>query len=64
MTISYTNPYQTTAILKSYIHVHHPEELSEITNWLLFLGRDIKVREIPKEVVAGLQGRVDVLGSK
>ncbi|MFC5406538.1 helix-turn-helix transcriptional regulator [Cohnella soli] len=64
MTISYTNPYQTTAILKSFIHVHHPEELAEITNWLLFLGRDIKVREIPKEVVEGLQIRVDVLGNK
>ncbi|MNQ93220.1 HTH domain protein [compost metagenome] len=62
MTISYTNPYQTTAILKTSINVHHPDELSEITNWLLFLGRDIKVREIPKEIVEGLQERVDVLG--
>lgn len=62
ITISYTNPYQTTAILKTLIHVHHPDELTEITNWLLFLGGDIKVREIPKEVVEGLQERVDVLG--
>ncbi|MCC3374198.1 YafY family protein [Cohnella sp. REN36] len=64
ITISYTNPYQTTAILKTFIHVHHPDELAEITNWLLFLGGDIKVREIPKEVVEGLQERVDVLGNK
>lgn len=64
ITISYTNPYQTTAILKTFINVHHAEELAEITNWLLFLGGDIKVREIPKEVVEGLPERVDVLGNK
>lgn len=63
ITISYTNPFQTTAILKTFINVHHPDELAEITNWLLFLGGDIKVREIPKEVVEGLQERVDVLGN-
>lgn len=63
ITISYTNPYQTTAILKTFIHVHHPDELAEITNWLLFLGGDIKVREIPKEVVEVLQERVDLLGA-
>ncbi|MNK31941.1 HTH domain protein [compost metagenome] len=61
--ISYTNPYQTTAVLKSFINVHHAEELAEITNWLLFLGGDIKVREVPKEVLEGLQKRVDVLGN-
>ncbi|RKN70576.1 helix-turn-helix transcriptional regulator [Paenibacillus ginsengarvi] len=64
ITISYTNPYQTTAILKTFIHVHHPDELTEITNWLLFLGGDIKVKEIPKEVVERLQERVEVLGNK
>ncbi|CAM3206898.1 HTH domain-containing protein [Paenibacillus lupini] len=64
ITISYTNPYQTTAILKTFINVHHAEELTEITNWLLFLGGDIRVREIPKEVIEGLQERVDVLGDK
>ncbi|WP_042169681.1 helix-turn-helix transcriptional regulator [Paenibacillus gorillae] len=62
-TISYTNPYQTTAILKTFVNVHHPDELAEMTNWLLFLGGDIKIREIPKEVVEGLQGRIDVLGT-
>ena len=34
--ISYTNPYQATAILKTYINVNIPEELTDITNWLLF----------------------------
>jgi predicted DNA-binding transcriptional regulator YafY len=64
ITISYTNPYQTTALIKTSINVHHPDELADITSWLLFLGRDIKVREIPKEVADGLQERVDVLGNK
>ncbi|MEC0256677.1 helix-turn-helix transcriptional regulator [Paenibacillus lautus] len=58
--ISYTNPYQTTATLKTFINVHHSEELTEITNWLLFLGGDIKVREIPEEVLVGLQERLNL----
>ncbi len=58
ISISYTNPYQTAAILKTFINVNHSEELSEITNWLLFLGEDIKVREVPEEVLEGLQERL------
>jgi predicted DNA-binding transcriptional regulator YafY len=61
VSISYTNPYQTTAILKTFIHVHHSEELTEITNWLLFLGGDIKVREVPEEVLEVLQERLHLL---
>ncbi|MDQ0088911.1 putative DNA-binding transcriptional regulator YafY [Paenibacillus anaericanus] len=58
ISISYTNPYQTTAILKTFINVNNSEELTEITNWLLFLGADIKVREVPEEILEGLQGRI------
>ncbi|USG65745.1 HTH domain-containing protein [Brevibacillus ruminantium] len=57
VSLSYTNPYQTTAILKTFVNVHQPEELTDITNWLLFLGEDIKVREVPEEVLEGLQKR-------
>ncbi|MGO4545097.1 helix-turn-helix transcriptional regulator [Paenibacillus sp. 2TAB23] len=64
ISISYTNPYQTTAILKTFINVHHSDELAEITNWLLFLGEDIRIREVPKEIVEGLQERIVVLGNK
>lgn len=53
--LSYTNPYQTTAILKTFIHVYNSDELTEMTNWLLFLGRDIKIKEIPVELLQGLQ---------
>lgn len=60
ISISYTNPYQTTAVLKTFIHVHHPEELAEITNWILFLGGDAKVKEMPKEVLEGLQKRLSL----
>ncbi|WP_026582704.1 helix-turn-helix transcriptional regulator [Bacillus sp. J33] len=58
VSISYTNPYQTTAVLKTFINVNNPEELTEITNWLLFLGEDIKVREMPEEVLEGLKERL------
>jgi hypothetical protein len=56
--ISYTNPYQTTAILKTFINVHKPEELSELTNWILFLGEDIKVRKVPEQVFEYLRERL------
>ncbi|MGN7356715.1 helix-turn-helix transcriptional regulator [Paenibacillus sp. SAF-054] len=60
VSISYTNPYQTTAMLKMFIDVNKSEELLEITNWLLFLGGDIKVREMPKELLHHLQERLRV----
>jgi len=58
VSISYTNPYQTVAILKAFINVSNLEELTELTNWLLFLGRDIKVREVPDEVLEELRKRL------
>jgi hypothetical protein len=60
LSISYMDPYQTTAILKTFINVTNPEELTEITNWLLFLGEDIKVKEVPEEVLVGLQERLSL----
>lgn len=59
--ISYTNPYQTTARLKTYIQVDHADELTEITNWLLFLGEDIKIKEIPQEVLDCIQERIKLV---
>ncbi|MBD2870377.1 helix-turn-helix transcriptional regulator [Paenibacillus arenilitoris] len=56
--IFFIDPFQTRALLKMHIKVSHSEELDEITNWLLFLGRDIKVRELPKEMGEGLQQRI------
>jgi predicted DNA-binding transcriptional regulator YafY len=58
VSLSYTNPYQATAILKTYINVTNPEELTEMTCWLLFLGGDIKVREVPEEVLEVIQERL------
>lgn len=58
VSIAYTNPYQTTAVLKTFINVNNSEELTEIINWLLFLGGDINVREMPEEVLEGLQERL------
>lgn len=58
--ISYTNPYQTTAIIKLFINILNPEELSDMTNWLLFLGDDIQIKEIPEEFLKELQKRIQV----
>jgi predicted DNA-binding transcriptional regulator YafY len=60
VSISYTNPYQSTALLKTFVNLHHPEELNEITNWLLFLGGDIKVKKVPEELVKCIQDRLSL----
>lgn len=58
VSISYTNPYQSTAIIKTFINRNNSEEVAEITNWLFFLGRDITVREVPEEILKVVQARV------
>jgi predicted DNA-binding transcriptional regulator YafY len=58
VSISYTNPYLATAVIKTFINVNKSEELTEMINWMLFLGEDIKIREVPREVSEGLQERV------
>ncbi|KYD07939.1 hypothetical protein B4102_0573 [Heyndrickxia sporothermodurans] len=58
VSISYTNPYQTTAILKTFINVNNSDELTEITNWLLLLGGDIEVKEMPQELRESLRERL------
>jgi len=54
VSISYTNPYLSTAVLKTFININESEELTEMINWLLFLGEDLKVREVPEEVLERL----------
>ncbi|MCU5706457.1 helix-turn-helix transcriptional regulator [Bacillus wiedmannii] len=58
VSISYTNPYQSTAILKTFIDVNNSDEVTEITNWLLFLGKDITITEMPEEILNDLQERL------
>lgn len=55
ISISYTNPYQSTAILKTFINVNNSDEVTEIVNWLLFLGKDITIREMPEEILENLK---------
>lgn len=56
--LAYTNPYQTTAILKASVHVNQPDELEEVINWILFLGSDVQVMTIPNEVIQGVHKRL------
>ncbi|CEG27222.1 helix-turn-helix transcriptional regulator [Bacillus sp. B-jedd] len=57
LSLSFTDPYQTTGLLKAFINIQHPDEVAEVTNWLLFLGEEINVKEIPKEVLMAVQKR-------
>lgn len=58
--LSYTNPYQATAILKAFIHVNMSNQLNDITNWLLFLGEDLKFKKVPEEILEKLKERVEI----
>ncbi|GLC90053.1 helix-turn-helix transcriptional regulator [Lysinibacillus piscis] len=53
--LSYTNPFQTTGILRIFIDTANTEEVTEIINWLLFLGEDMTIKEMPAEVLEGLK---------
>ncbi|WP_068784210.1 helix-turn-helix transcriptional regulator [Paenibacillus phocaensis] len=55
--ISYTDPYQTTALLRMVVPVDPSEEMTETIHWLLFLGEDLKFRKVPDEVMEGLRQR-------
>lgn len=59
--ISYTNPYQTTAMLKMFVPVNQLEELTDTIQWLLFLGEDLKFRKAPVEIMKGLRQRGNAL---
>lgn len=58
MSLSYTNPFQTTAMLKTFIQVNDAEEVAELTNWLLFLGDEIKLIEMPDQISTAIQERL------
>ncbi|WP_430786912.1 helix-turn-helix transcriptional regulator [Virgibacillus flavescens] len=58
--IYFMNPHHSTAVLRIFVDVHQPEKLAEICNWLLFLGDNIKVREMPEKVLECMQARLDL----
>lgn len=46
----YINPFQTKALLKIVVDVTKQAELVEMANWLLFLGEDMHIKKLPKEI--------------
>jgi predicted DNA-binding transcriptional regulator YafY len=58
VSLSYTDPFQTRAMLKTSVNVNDSEALADVANWLLFLGKDIKIRELPKEMAEALRERL------
>lgn len=40
------------------MNVNDSEEMTVITNWLLFLGGNIKIREVTEEILEGIQERL------
>lgn len=55
--LAYTSPYQATAILRTYIDLKNEDALQVMINWFLFLGEDVKFREVPDVVKMGMNKR-------
>ncbi|MCD5002925.1 HTH domain-containing protein [Enterococcus saccharolyticus] len=49
LTLAYLNPFQTKARLETVVGTK-PEEVSEMVNWLLFLGEDLHIERMPDEI--------------
>ncbi|KAF1301967.1 helix-turn-helix transcriptional regulator [Candidatus Enterococcus willemsii] len=49
LTLAYLNPFQTKARLETVVGTN-PEEVSEMVNWLLFLGEDLYIERMPDEI--------------
>ena len=60
MSIAYIDPFQTRAILKTFLPVNHAKKIDEMVNWLLFLGDDIQIIEMPKEISTEIQERLSL----
>lgn len=58
--LAYTHPYQAEAVMKTFINIHDEEELDETINWLLFLGKDIKLLKVPEEIIKSLKMRINL----
>lgn len=50
--IFYTNPFQLSGICRFNIDTSSTEDIEEAVHWLLFLGNDIEIQKMPKEVKA------------
>lgn len=49
LTLAYLNPFQTKARLETVVGTE-PEEVIEMVNWLLFLGEDLHIEQMPDEI--------------
>ncbi|MDR6722752.1 putative DNA-binding transcriptional regulator YafY [Paenibacillus amylolyticus] len=58
VSISYIDPFQSRAIVKTHVNGDHAEDLVEMLNWLLFLGEDIKFRTLPEGLADALHIRL------
>ncbi|WP_167629310.1 helix-turn-helix transcriptional regulator [Listeria valentina] len=61
--LAYTNPYQTSAILKTQIDTKNEAELCELVHWLLFLGEELMIRKMPPSLQNAYQERVRQIAS-
>jgi len=55
LTLAFTNPLQTTARLETFVDDSQTEVVGEIVNWLLFLGKDVKLMQVPETIMIELK---------
>ncbi|MBP1043381.1 HTH domain-containing protein [Vagococcus sp. BWB3-3] len=57
LSLSYLDPFQRKALLKTFVAINDPDTLEELANWLLFLGEDLTIRRMPSPLLALLKHR-------
>lgn len=61
-TLAYTDPFQMTGIIKGHLPLNDsPVDISEIVSWILFLGQDIEIIQIPEELRQTLNIRLSAI---
>lgn len=57
VSIAYMDPFQTTGVLKMSVNLQDDKTLDELVNWILFLGQDITIVDLPEQIAKKLRNR-------
>ncbi|WP_203640531.1 helix-turn-helix transcriptional regulator [Levilactobacillus andaensis] len=53
--LQFLDPFQQTAKLECYLDVHQPQQLTDFSHWLLYLGSDARLTVAPTELTAAVR---------
>lgn len=63
LTLHYLDPFQTQAVIRTYLEINTYDEIENLVNWILFLGESITIEKLPSKVEMMLEERCKRLAS-